>query len=72
MSKERDEEGERRVSFFPHPLPASSTYLLSPHFSRGQIALAPFFARPECEKALSRGPISFGSRTGTLAAQAKP
>ena len=35
----------------------------SPHFSRGRIALAPFFALPECEKALSRsrGPISFGS-----------
>ena len=26
-----------------------------------RIAPAPFFARPECEKALSRGPISFGS-----------
>ena len=29
--------------------------------SRGRIALAPFFARPGYEKALSRGPISFGS-----------
>ena len=47
MLKKRGGGGERRKPFFPLPHPAPSTFF----------ALAPLFARSECEKALSRGPI---------------
>ena len=55
--KERGGGGKRRerVTFFPLPHPAPSTFLLSPHFSRG-----PNVARPEFRS----------QRSGTLATQA--